>query len=114
MGQYVFMRRHFLAHAVKPVQPPDGQRPACPAIDWRAVRTADRACCCPARPAIVAVIPPAAGRDHPTDLLLCGHHYRLSRSSLAAAGAAVFDCTGPPDGEPEPPPTAALMTEGEQ
>jgi hypothetical protein len=28
------------------------------------------------------------------DLLLCGHHYRVSRATLTAAGAAVHDGTG--------------------
>ena len=72
------------------------ERPAAvtPVIDWRALRTADRACCCPARPVVVAVMPPAPGRDHPTDLLLCAHHYRVSRAALDAVGAAVFDGAG--------------------
>ena len=65
-------------------------------IDWHALRMADRACCCPARPAVIAVMPSTASRPHPTDLLLCGHHYRVSRQALAAAGAAVFS----PDGRP--------------
>jgi hypothetical protein len=63
-------------------------------IDWHALRMADRACC-PARPAVIAVMPSTASRPHPTDLLLCGHHYRVSRQALAA-GAAVFS----PDGWP--------------
>ena len=41
-----------------------------------ALAAVGRACCCPARPLVVAVILPAAGRPHPTDLLLRGHHYR--------------------------------------
>ncbi|HXZ70855.1 MAG TPA: hypothetical protein VEH31_08305, partial [Streptosporangiaceae bacterium] len=61
---------------------------------WRALSTAGRACCCPARPVVVAVMPPVAGRDHPTDLLLCAHHYRASRVALDRAGAAVFDDAG--------------------
>jgi hypothetical protein len=65
-----------------------------PVIDWRALRTAGRACCCPARPVVVAVMPPAPGRDHHTDLLLCAHHYRAARAALDAAGAAVFDGAG--------------------
>jgi len=65
-----------------------------PAIDWRALSMAERACCCPARPVVVVVIPPAAGRDHPTDLLLCGHHYRAARAALAAVGAPGFDQSG--------------------
>ncbi len=55
---------------------------------------ADRACCCPARPVVTAVMPPAATRPHPVDLLLCGHHFRVSQAALQAAGAAVYDRTG--------------------
>jgi len=55
---------------------------------------ADRACCCPARPVVTVIMPPAPGRPHPVDLLLCGHHFRVSRAALAAAGAAVYDDTG--------------------
>jgi hypothetical protein len=67
---------------------------AAPAIDWRALSTAERACCCLAKPVVVVVVPPAAGRDHPTDLLLCGHHYRAARAALAAVGATAFDRSG--------------------
>ena len=55
---------------------------------------ADRACCCPARPVVTVIMPPAPGRPHPVDLLLCGHHFRVSRAALTAAGAAVYDNTG--------------------
>ncbi len=48
-----------------------------------------RACCCPARPAVRAVMPATTARPHPTELLLCGHHYRVSRHALAEAGATV-------------------------
>jgi hypothetical protein len=41
-------------------------------------------------------MPSTPGREHSTELLLCGHHYRESRSALAAAGAAVFDAQGVP------------------
>jgi hypothetical protein len=34
-------------------------------------------------------MPPTASRPHESELLLCGHHYRVSRASLAAAHAAV-------------------------
>lgn len=76
--------------------PADHEQPAAAvlAIDWCALRNTSRACCCPAEPAVVAVMPPAAGRDHPTDLLLCAHHYRASRVALRRAGADVFDSTG--------------------
>jgi hypothetical protein len=30
----------------------------------------------------------------PTDLLLCGHHFRASLAALAAAGAVAFDASG--------------------
>lgn len=70
--------------------PPDPIR----LIDWRAARLASRACCCPARPAVIAVIPPAPGRRSPVDLLLCGHHYRKSRAALAAIGATLLDIDG--------------------
>jgi hypothetical protein len=55
---------------------------------------ADRACCCPARPVVTVIMPPAPGRPHAVDLLLCGHHFRVSRAALTAAGAAVYDDTG--------------------
>ena len=35
-------------------------------------------------------------RPYPVDLLLCGHHYRVSQVALRAAGAAVYDETGVP------------------
>jgi hypothetical protein len=51
----------------------------------------DRACCCPARPTVRVLIPPAPARPHSVDLLLCGHHYRASDAALAAAGAVIMD-----------------------
>ena len=66
------------------------------AIDWRALRLSDRACCCAAGPAAVVIMPPARGRSRPTDLLLCGHHYRASQMVLAKAGGAVFTVEGDP------------------
>ena len=51
----------------------------------------DRACCCPARPVVRVLIPPAPARPHSVDLLLCGHHYRASCAALAAAGAVIID-----------------------
>jgi len=55
---------------------------------------ADRSCCCLARPVVTVIMPPAPGRPQPVDLLLCGHHFRVSRAALTAAGAAVYDDTG--------------------
>jgi hypothetical protein len=51
----------------------------------------DRACCCPARPVVRVLIPPAPARPHSVDLLLCGHHCRASGAALAAAGAVIMD-----------------------
>ncbi len=65
-------------------------------IDWRAVRRAERSCCCASRPAVIAVMPRSPGRPRSTELLLCGHHYRGSRRELEAAGATVLDPSGTP------------------
>lgn len=70
------------------------QPPGAHAIDWRRARLAGRACCCSAKPMVIAVMPPSANRPHPTDLLLCGHHYRASRHALGLAHAAVLDLAG--------------------
>jgi hypothetical protein len=62
------------------------------AADRRALRDTallTRACCCPARPAVQVIMPPAPERPHETDLLLCEHHFRFSREALAATGASV-------------------------
>ena len=58
------------------------------------IALASRACCCPAAPVVTVIMPPTAGRPHPVDLLLCGHHYRVSQAALGAAGATVYDSTG--------------------
>ena len=59
---------------------------------------AGRACCCAAKAAVCVTMPPGLSRPHSTDLLLCGHHYRVSRQALAAAGAVVRELPGtPPD-----------------
>jgi len=52
---------------------------------------ADRACCCPAQAMIRVILPPTAARPHETELLLCGHHYRVARQALTAAHAAVCE-----------------------
>ena len=39
-------------------------------------------------------MPSAATRPHRTKLLLCGHHYRVSRQALAAANATVTELPG--------------------
>ncbi len=60
----------------------------------RPLTVADRACCCPASPVVTAVIPAGPGHPVPEDLLLCGHHYRVSCAALLAIGAEVYDKTG--------------------
>jgi len=47
----------------------------------------DKACCCPSRPMMRVLMPATESRPYRVDLLLCGHHFRLSQWNLAAAGA---------------------------
>lgn len=54
------------------------------------------ACCCAAQAAVQVTMPPTAARPHETELLLCGHHYRVSRPALEAAHAAVRELPGTP------------------
>jgi hypothetical protein len=64
--------------------------------EWRTLPplpTMQPACCCSAKPVVIVVMPAVSGRAS-TDLLMCGHHFRVSRPALAAAGAAVFDAHG--------------------
>jgi hypothetical protein len=55
------------------------------------------ACCCVARAVVRVVMPPTAARPHETELLLCGHHYRVSRAALTAARATVSELPGGAD-----------------
>lgn len=66
-----------------------------------------KACCCLARPVVKVIMPPAAGRPHPVDLWLCGHHYRASIMALQLAGATVEDLTVAADELPASHATAA-------
>jgi len=62
---------------------------------------ADPACCCPSRPFFRVLMPAprsTANRFDATmdgaaaaDLLLCAHHFRISRLRLAELGAVVYD-----------------------
>ncbi len=52
---------------------------------------AGHACCCLAQAMVRVIMPATATRPHETDLLLCGHHYRVSRRTLAAAHAIVLE-----------------------
>jgi hypothetical protein len=58
----------------------------------------DRACCCPGRPAVLVIMPATRARPHETELLLCGHHYRISRHALAQVHAAVHELPWMTDG----------------
>jgi len=40
---------------------------------------------------VLVIMPPTAARPHETELLLCGHHYRIARQALPAAHAAVYE-----------------------
>ncbi len=70
------------------VQPSPGHVASMPA---NMADLADRACCCPAQAMVRVILPPTATRPHETELLLCGHHYRVSRQALTAAHAVVCE-----------------------
>jgi hypothetical protein len=55
---------------------------------------ADPACCCPAWPVVRVILPATASRPHEADLLLCAHHFRVSRQALDDAGAVVIELPG--------------------
>jgi hypothetical protein len=63
---------------------------------WPATSLSGQACCCVAQ-AVVRVVMPSAGRPREAELLLCGHHYRISRVALAAADATVSELPGSAD-----------------
>jgi hypothetical protein len=74
-----------------------GRRPQDDLLPDSAAGYEDRACCCPAHPVVRAVIPPTPERRHSVDLLLCGHHYRVSRQALAARRARIESLPGKAD-----------------
>jgi hypothetical protein len=80
---------------------PAGRRTTAPAllhddtIDASGPVILGPACCCPANPVVRVVMPATAARPHRTELLLCGHHYRVSRQALVAANATVIELPGP-------------------
>jgi hypothetical protein len=63
--------------------------------------TVGPACCCPANPVVRVIMPANAARPHDTELLLCGHHYRVSRQALATAGATATEVLGPAGSPPD-------------
>jgi hypothetical protein len=84
---------------------PAGQNATAPAllhddtIDSSGPVVLGPACCCPANPVVRVIMPATTARPHRTELLLCGHHYRVSRQALAAANATVTELSGP-EGSP--------------
>ncbi len=52
----------------------------------RPIAANERASCCPARPMVTVMMPPTASRPYPIDLLLCGHHYRVSQDTVPSSG----------------------------
>ena len=59
-----------------------------------AISPSGQACCCVAPAVVRVVMPPSARRPDEIELLLCGHHYRLSRAALSAAHASVHELAG--------------------
>jgi hypothetical protein len=55
----------------------------------------NRADCCSARATYLVVLPATATRAKPAELLLCGHHLRISRATLDAQHAFVQDLDEP-------------------
>ena len=55
---------------------------------------AGRACCCPATAVVRVLMPATPARPHETELLLCGHHYRMSLQALTVAHANIMPVTG--------------------
>jgi hypothetical protein len=77
---------HKMSAATRHAEPGLSPGPA----DWTStLADAERTCCCSARPVVLAVLPARAGQSRPVGLLLCGHHFRSSRTALAEAGAVI-------------------------
>ena len=84
------MKSWFAPHDDADAVPLDDELPG-PA---RRLFLTDRACCCPAQARGHGGHPGGPRHPHPADLLLCGHHYRVSLAALRAAGADAYDQTG--------------------
>jgi len=80
-------------HIGADVDGPESDRPLDESLPTSSFHAA-RACCCPAQAVVGVIMPPIAERRHSVGLLLCGHHYRVSRRALAAAGARIEDLPG--------------------
>jgi hypothetical protein len=59
----------------------------------------NQSCCCPSRAVARVIMPPTADRPYEVELLLCGHHLRLSQRTLAAAGAEIYVAQSEPGAE---------------
>jgi len=77
--------------------PESGAPPQDDILPDSSVGREDRACCCPGQPVVRVIMPPSPGRGHSVDLLLCGHHYRVSRPALTAARARIESLPGKAD-----------------
>jgi hypothetical protein len=55
----------------------------------------------------MVVLAPTRQRPNPVDLLLCGHHYHVSRDALAAMNATVYQARA----AAEPGPVAPLAAD---
>jgi hypothetical protein len=91
------MRQHpSYQSRLRRASPAEADQEAAPetAVYTPVARYSGRACCCPAQPAVMAVLPPSARRRNATDLLLCGHHYRALLPALAEQGATLLDISG--------------------
>ncbi|HET9172284.1 MAG TPA: hypothetical protein VFN97_22855 [Actinospica sp.] len=64
-----------------------------PWMSFTPLHSAERSCCCGARPSFEVHVPSTAG-SATERLLMCGHHFRESRAGLSASGAVVFDTSG--------------------
>lgn len=69
----------------------------------QAIGPGERACCCTAPAVVRAVLTCSTPSFHSVDLLLCGHHYRVTSPELLRRGAMIFGRDGhllPPEADP--------------
>ncbi len=81
--------RSHVAEARAVARPPAGRQPRRTAIE-----PYERSCCCSAPPIVRAVFVASSPAVHSVDLLLCGHHYRVSAATLSSMAAMIFDRQG--------------------
>ncbi|CCH31054.1 hypothetical protein ABZ816_02160 [Actinosynnema sp. NPDC047251] len=79
MDNNLYWLRRAIAEQVSPL-----------ASEWAPVLwSAERSCCCSAKPAVVVLVTLPDDPAHPVDLLLCRYHHERSRAALA--GSVVYD-----------------------